>query len=135
MLVLAAISFAAGIAFVSMGAWPVFGFFGLDVALVWLAFRLNYRSGLLTETVRLDASMLSVTRKMPGGRLSRWTFEPVWVRVLMDDPPEHESRLRLASHGRELTIGAFLSPHERGELAVALREALGRFRTSLTTQP
>ena len=43
MLVLAGISLAIGITFLMMGAWPVFGFFGLDVALVWLAFRANYR--------------------------------------------------------------------------------------------
>ena len=35
------------------GAWPVIGFFGLDVALIYLAFKLNYRSGRLYETIEL----------------------------------------------------------------------------------
>jgi uncharacterized membrane protein len=46
-------SFITGIVFLLMGAWPVFGFFGLDVLLIYIAFRLNYRSGRLYETVEL----------------------------------------------------------------------------------
>jgi uncharacterized membrane protein len=34
---IAAVSFAAGIGFLLIGAWPVFGFFGLDVVLIWWA--------------------------------------------------------------------------------------------------
>ena len=44
---LGGLSFVSGIIFVSIGAWPVFGFFGLDVLLVYLAFRANYRSARL----------------------------------------------------------------------------------------
>src|SRR2546422_1744423 len=33
--------FRSGIGFVSIGAWPICGFFGLDVALLYFAFRLN----------------------------------------------------------------------------------------------
>ena len=44
MAVLGAISFAAGMVFLLIGAWPVFGFFGLDVLLVYCAFRANYRA-------------------------------------------------------------------------------------------
>ena len=44
MAVFGAVSFVAGIAFLLMGAWPVFGFFGLDVVLLYWAFRLNYRT-------------------------------------------------------------------------------------------
>jgi uncharacterized membrane protein len=42
----------------------------------------------------------------------------------MDDPPEHHSQLVLSSHGRSLTVGSFLSPSERFDLAEALRRAL-----------
>ena len=45
MLAFGAISFATGIVFYIAGAWPVVGFLGLDVLLVYVAFRLNYRSG------------------------------------------------------------------------------------------
>ena len=46
------VSFAAGIAFLLMGAWPVFGFFGLDVLLIYLAFRANYRAGTASKKSR-----------------------------------------------------------------------------------
>ena len=46
MVVLGGISFTTGIMFLLAGAWPVFGFFGLDVIAVYIAFRANYRAAL-----------------------------------------------------------------------------------------
>ena len=43
MIVFGGVSFVSGIAFLMMGAWPIFGFFGLDVLLLYWAFRINYR--------------------------------------------------------------------------------------------
>src|SRR5574338_1098102 len=42
MIVFGGVSFVAGMLFLAIGAWPVLGFFGLDVLLLYLAFRLNY---------------------------------------------------------------------------------------------
>ncbi|MGH6943529.1 MAG: DUF2244 domain-containing protein [Geminicoccaceae bacterium] len=123
------VSAAVGAGFVLIGAWPVTGFFGLDVLLLYLAFRWNYRQGRRAELIRLDARGLSVRRIEPDGQTREWTFEPYWVRVTMDDPPRHDSQLRLRSHGTELVIGAFLTPEERFEVASALRSAL-RLRTA-----
>jgi uncharacterized membrane protein len=130
MLALGGISFVAGVAFLAMGAWPVFGFFGLDVLLVYVAFKLNYRSGKLVEAVRLTDRQLHIRRIHPGGRIQEWSFQPYWVRVEMDDPPEHASQLTLSSHGRSLNIGAFLVPEERLELAQALTAALERWKAA-----
>ena len=131
MALLCAASLASGTYFALHGAWPVFGYFGLDVLLVYLAFRASYRSARLTETVKLTQEALVVERVDPRGRRRHWRFEPYWLRVEMDDPPEHTSQLRLTSHGRSLTLGAFLAPAERAELAAALRAALSRQRTSV----
>lgn len=128
MTAIAAVSFAAGAAFWLAGAWPVVGFLGLDVLLIYVAFRLNYRSAMLTETVELSESSLVVRRYDPGGGIDEWAFQPYWLRVAMDDPPRHESELALTSHGRRLAIGAFLTPAERLEVAEALRAVLGRLR-------
>lgn len=122
------VSLAIGIGFVMIGAWPVMGFFGLDVALVWLAFRLSYRSGRLREHLRLSEGLLTVRRVLPSGRVREWRFQPYWLRVEMDDPPRHDSRLTLASHGRRLTVGDFLTVAERHEVARALAAALNRLR-------
>ena len=121
-----AVSAVVGVAFLVTGAWPVFGFFGLDVLLLYGAFRLSYDSGRVYETLRLAEGTLTVERVTPRGRSSMWTFQPSFVRVEIDEPPEHHSQLTLSSHGRSLVIGSFLPPHERAEVAAALRSALAR---------
>ena len=128
MAVLATASFAIGTAFFLVSAWPVAGFLGLDVALVWLAFRLSYRGGRLTETLELSYHTLRVRRIFPSGRTREWRFQPYWLRVEIDDPPRHHSPLTLASHGRRLTVGAFLGADERLGLARALTAALRKLR-------
>ncbi len=129
--VLVTFSLAVGTACASIGAWPVLGFFGLDVLLFWLAFRASYRSGNLIENLRMTCDRLDVTRIHPSGRSQHWTFQPWWVRVSIPRPVEHESQLILSSHGRSLVVGAFLSPDERGEVADALEDALCRLRGAL----
>ncbi len=124
----AAVGCAIGIAFMLMGAWPVLGFCGLEVALLYVCFRLSYRSGGVSERVRLTADALVVDRFDTDGTARRWTFQPYWLRILIDDPPEHDSALTLTSHGRSLVIGSFLTPAERLDLARALREALASQR-------
>ncbi len=133
MAALSAVSFTAGMIFVLQGAWPVFGFFGLDVALVYWAFRVNYRRADLIETIRLDDQALTVGRREPDGRYQEWMFQPYWVRVELDDRPWDDNRLRLTSHGRDLYIGDFLTAPERVDLAAALRDALSRQRENPST--
>src|SRR3546814_12592383 len=63
-----AFSFAGGLAFYLAGAWPVIGFLGADVLLIYLAFKINYRSGRLVERLHLTRDRLTVIRTWPGGR-------------------------------------------------------------------
>lgn len=120
----AGVSFAAGTAFVYLGAWPVMGFFGLDALLVYLAFRLNYRAGRLYETVDLTEQLLTVTRVRPSGRVQSWRFNPYWVRLALTPRTGQGSELALSSHGRRLVIATFLSEEERKSFAEALQDAL-----------
>ena len=119
------ISVGLGVFFLLQGAWPVLGFFGLDIALLYLAFRLSYRSGRLRETIRVTADEVVVRRIAPNGRTTEWRFNPYWLRVALDEPVEHHSQITLTSHGRSLVIGPFLAPEERASLVAALRSALG----------
>jgi uncharacterized membrane protein len=125
------ISFAAGVGFVAIGAWPVFGFFGLDVALVYVAFRLNYRTARESETIRLADDVFSVERVSVGGERRDWRFQPFWIKVILEERPDTSNRLLVASHGHSLVIGEFVPPATRRELAVTLRDALTRWRNSL----
>src|ERR1700744_1101155 len=76
---LSVVSFAAGIAFLLMGAWPVFGFFGLDVLAIYWAFRINFRRARAREEIRITPSELRLRRVSHRGHVSEWAFNPLWV--------------------------------------------------------
>ncbi len=127
MLVMAMIgvtSFIAGVAFVIAGAWPVFGFLGFDVVLVYVAFKLNYRDARRYETVTLTDDELTVRKVEPNGRRRTFKFQPYWLQVDLDDPPGPGSELMLRTHGMALEIGKFLTADEKAEFACALRAEL-----------
>jgi uncharacterized membrane protein len=125
------VSLAVGVGFVAVGAWPVIGFFGFDVALVYLAFRLNYRTARQSETIRLADDAFTVERVSVRGERRDWRFQPFWVRVILEERADASNRLLVASHGRSLVIGDFVPPAARRELAATLRDALTRWRDSL----
>lgn len=135
MMLLGVISFAMGVVFVSLGAWPVFGFFGLDVALVYFAFRANYRQARGFERVQLSEDALLVQRVTARGEKTRYSLEPYWLRVDMDDPPQHGAPLIVRSGPVRLSIGTFLTPEERLSLADQLKAALVRRKAALIERP
>lgn len=109
--------------FVAQGAYPVAAFLALDVALLWLAFDMNYRAGRAQERVRVGAGVLHVVRRSPKGAAEHWVVSPLWAQVSAD-----ETSVRIASAGRDVPVGAFLSPHERESFREALATALSRAR-------
>lgn len=131
MMLLVACSFTAGLAFWFMGAWPVVGFFGLDVALVQLAFRLNYRAARAEEAIVLTRDRLTVRKTSPSGRSVETGFNPYWARLEIDRHPEiGMTALRIASHGERLAIAGFLGPREREGFAAAFQAALAEARAT-----
>jgi uncharacterized membrane protein len=126
MVTVSAACLAAGLLFILVGAWPVMAFLLLVLALIYLAFRINYRHGRMHESLALTRRDLTVRQIDHKGKVASWRFQPTWLQVLIDDPPQHHSQLVLRTHGRSLVIGAFLSPEERVDLAVELRRALAR---------
>ncbi len=131
MTVVSTVSFIAGMAFLLMGAWPVFGFFGLDVLLIYIAFKLNFRAGRLYETIDVTPAKLVLTRVHPAGRRDTFEFNSYWARVrLREDLPGGGTALSLAAQGKEERLGLFLTDDERRDLADALTEALLRARSA-----
>lgn len=122
------VNLTLGLAFYMIGAWPVLGFCGLDIFLVWLAFRLSYRQGRLHERVRVTAEDMWVARVLPSGHETRWRLQPYWTQIAIDRPVDHDSQVRVLSKGRTLILGSFLSPKERGEFADALGAAIARLK-------
>lgn len=131
MLLLGIVSLGMGIGFFLLGAWPICGFFGLDVAAVYVAFRLSYRGARRREILRLAGDDFTVERVDIYGERRLWRFQPFWLRVVIEERPDESNRLLLASHGKTLVIGDFLGAPLRRELAASLHTALTRWRAAL----
>jgi uncharacterized membrane protein len=127
------VSFITGMVFLIAGAWPVFGFFGIDVALLYWAFRLNYRHAGAYEEVKLTPSALTVRKVSHRGQSREWVLNPLWVKL---DRVAHEEfgieRLFLVARGRQLAIASFLGPDEKASFAKELGNALNEAKRGPT---
>jgi uncharacterized membrane protein len=125
MAVLGGVSLTVGSAFLMMGAWPIFGFFGLDVVLVYIAFRANFRAARAYEDIRVTPNTLAVQQVSAKGDARKSEFNPRWVRLeTARDEDYGMTRLALVSRGVPLVIGAFLAPRQREQVAHGLAGAL-----------
>jgi uncharacterized membrane protein len=133
---LSAVSFAAGLAFLLMGAWPVFGFFGLDMLAIYWAFRVNFRDAKATEEIRVTPSELRIRRVSHRGDVVEWVLNPLWVQL---DQKTHAEfgieKLYLVSKGRSISIARFLGADEKASFAKALNAALQAARRGPTYNP
>ncbi|MBW8903190.1 MAG: DUF2244 domain-containing protein [Bradyrhizobium sp.] len=108
-----------------IGAWPVFGFFGLDVLAIYWAFRINFRSGRASEEIRVTTSELRVRRISHRGHVMEFVLNPLWVKLDQKVHAEYGiEKLYLLSGGRRVSIGSFLGPDEKASFAKALLAAL-----------
>lgn len=136
MLFLSVVSFATGLAFLMMGAWPVFGFFGLDVLVIWWAFKVNFRTARACEEITVTTSELRVRRISHRGEVAEWTFNPLWVRLDMEvDEDFGIEHLYLISRGRQIQIARFLGPDEKASFYKGLVAALYAARRGPTYNP
>ena len=120
--------FVIGVTFMLIGAWPVFGFCGLEILLLYVAFRLNYRAGLRRERILLTDRGLQVRYRAPDGTTRDWESEPNWLRISVENPRRGAGKITLSSHGRQTSIGRFLTHGERTDLAEALESAIRQYR-------
>ena len=136
MMLVGGFSFIAGMVFFLLGAWPVVGFLGLDVLLVYWAFRANYRAAAAFEEVTVTPSELRVRRVSHRGQVAEWTLNPLWTQLARDTHEEFGlQHLFLVSRGRKLPVAGFLSPPERESFAAALSAALGEAKRGPTRAP
>ncbi|MBS0550645.1 MAG: DUF2244 domain-containing protein [Proteobacteria bacterium] len=109
-----------------LGAWPVMGFMGLDVFLLWFLFKRNYLDARRSETLVLTDRELIVDRRAPDGEREEHRLDAYWLKVELG---EENARLVLSSRGNRVVIGRFLSPDERAKVAGQLKAALAALRT------
>jgi uncharacterized membrane protein len=136
MALVSVVSFAAGLVFLLIGAWPVFGFFGLDVLVIYWAFRVSFRRAKASEDIRVTPSELYVRRTSHRGHVVEFSFNPLWVQL---DRKTHAEfgieRLYLVSKGRRVAIASFLGPEEKERFSKALMAALQAAKRGPTYNP
>lgn len=123
--ILACLWLGIGAVFLSMGAWPVFGFFGLDLLLLYVAFRLNYRAARAREEVSVSRTALDILKVAPSGRSDAYRFNPFWTRFNVARHDEIGiTFMAVEGEGRRVPLGAFLNPDDRESFATAFSRAL-----------
>ena len=114
-----------GLFFLSAGAWPVFGFFGLDLLAIYIAFRVNYRAARIREEVSVSRTALDIRKVAPSGRAVEHRFNPFWARFSVARHSEIGiTRMAVEGEGRAVPIGSFLNPDDRESFAQAFGDAL-----------
>ena len=122
-------SVVSSIPFLILGAWPVAGFFGLDVLALFIAFRVNFRAGRTIEEVVLTRLELLLRRRTGNGREWERRFNPLWSRLHREHDDEFGlQKLAVVSRGERVVIARDLSPGERESLADAFGEALAEVK-------
>lgn len=119
--------FLSGVLFLVIGAWPVFVFFGLDVLLIWGAFKLSYHSGKAYEEIAVWKHELEFRQITPSGKIQIHKLNPFWTKFQID---RHEeigiTDMILVEREAYFKIGSFLNPQDRESFANALGHALAK---------
>jgi uncharacterized membrane protein len=113
-----------------LGAWPVIGFNGADLALVIILFWLNTRAARAREIVRLGRQDLEITRITPGGQMRVTVLSPAWARAELEEKPGTVPHLLLATRSNREEIGRQLGEAQKRDLAAAINCALAHWRSA-----
>ena len=111
------------------GLWVLLPFLLAAITGIWVALQHSYRTGAIFEELTLTRDLITLRRHTPRGADQSWQANPHWVRPALHPTggpvPQY---LTLSGNGREVELGAFLTPAERQELHVSLLQRLGELR-------
>ncbi len=110
----------------SLAAWGMLPFLVGALLAVYWAMRRSFDDANLTEELRLWPDLITVERREPRGAVHRWHANPFWVQPRLLDGAHIEKYLTIKGGGREIELGAFLSPPEREQLYADLCRALSQ---------
>lgn len=120
--------FILSLLFYSLGAWPVIGFLGIEIGLVWLVFRMNYNAGRNFEQISITPDTTSIEKVSWRGNNHYLKITSPWVTARCIKRDGSPDKLILQYHSEQLEIGSFLPPREKSSLADALNESFERMR-------
>ncbi len=127
-LALCGASGATAAVFLLLGAWPVTGFCGAEVALASTLLLLHARSARASELVLLGERSLRVVRTDPRGRRAVCELPTAWLKVWLEECRGTTPKLLVAHRDRQVELGRVLGEAEKRDLAAALCQALDRHR-------
>jgi uncharacterized membrane protein len=119
-LLLAAAMTPVALGFSLLGAWPVFGFMGLELVALVALLHFNHRRSGIVERIAVTERQVHLERVNHWGRRDAWAFPKHWVRVKLLRPDTPDCRLEIRSHRHVIPLGGFLTPAERHEVWSAL---------------
>ena len=125
---LGTLAFVIGLGFFLLGAWPVIGFMGLELLVLYVAFRLNYRDGKACEQLLIHADGLDLIRTSPSGKQSHMHFASPWLRAELIPQKGRRKILALRHHHDHHEIGAFLPPAEKKHIHALINERIDAAR-------
>ena len=121
------VSFVAGIIFMIKGAWPVFGFFGLDVLLVYIFFKINFRSGKKKEILILTKNQLIIEFYNSKKISKTYYLNAHWLQIRLSKLKNEMSKLKISSKNKSIIIGSFLRYQEKIDVVKSLKKALKKY--------
>jgi uncharacterized membrane protein len=128
MAAMAVIAGVSGVAFLMAGAYPVTGFLGLELLLLWAALRYDDRRRSARTFVRVTRTHVDVRRRSADGAERTFRVSPHALRVIHEDPAAGASRLLISAEGQMCDIGEHLTAEEKAAFARRLRRALADAR-------
>ena len=122
--------------FYLMGAWPVVGFFGLDVLVLFIAFSANMRAARAYEQVDVTHVELSLQKVTARGQSRTWRFNPSWTRIETETHEEFGTQKIAIVQGRQsVEVGSFLGADGKDDFARSFKRALGEARRGRIYNP
>ncbi len=118
-----------------LGAWPAVAINGIEIVLALVLLRWNARQARACEVLLLSDSGLRVTRIDARGQRQERVLPAAWLRVVMLERQGRAPGLFLLARGVGLEVAQALGEAEKRNLAVALREALDRWRSPVFDNP
>jgi uncharacterized membrane protein len=116
------------IAFYLIGAWPVLGFMGLEIILIYIAFKILFYRNKFYEHIVLNNKKLNIFFNKQNKVLKKIELEPTWLQVKIENIYKNKDMLTLSSHGKKIILGSFLIPEERQVLAKTIRSGLNDWK-------
>jgi uncharacterized membrane protein len=117
---IAVVSLGIAVTFAWLGAWLILPFAGIEVLVLFFAFRCIERHARDYERLTISGDVLQIeiaeVESVQQFQFNRW-----WAQVVYE--PDC-GRLALRSHGREIEFGRHLTEEERLAVAGALRQRL-----------